>query len=101
MSDSENVPDVYVDQIQINTSPYGSTINFSLSAHTPPAPGTPATPERKVTVRMSLQHLKVMSYILQRQVRQHEESSGVRIGVATQAIASIGIAMEDWDTFWG
>ena len=100
MPESEGVPDVYIDQVQINTSPYGATINFLLSSRTPPAPGATPEAERKATVRMSLEHLKMMSYILQRQVRQHEQETGVAIGISPRMITATGIPVEDWDSFW-
>ena len=100
MAESESVPDVYVDQVQINTSPFGATINFMLTGSTPPPPGRPPSVQRKVDVRMSLEHLKVMAYILQKQVRQHEESTGVRIEIPTRLLGETGIAPEDWETFW-
>ncbi len=52
--------DAYCDQFQINTGPYGSTLNFLTSEPTPPAPGSSPKPERLVTIRMNLEHMKIM-----------------------------------------
>ena len=100
MPDSQDVPDVYVDQVQINTSPYGATINFMLSSSAPAVPGGPQQADPRATVRMSLEHLKMMAFLMQRQIRQHEESLGLRIGIPNQVVSEAGIAPEDWDAFW-
>jgi hypothetical protein len=92
--------DVFSDQFQVNTNPYCATLNFLLSDHTPPAPGSPPKSERQASVRMSLEHLKVMVFILQRQVRQYETQTGTTIQIPMQMLNSMGISPEDWDTCW-
>jgi hypothetical protein len=34
---------VFIDQFQLNTSPYGATLNFMLTDPVPPSPGTERT----------------------------------------------------------
>jgi len=92
--------DVYVDQFQVTTAPYGCTLNFLLTAPTPPAPGSVPQSERLATIRTSLEHLKVMTYVLRRQLLMHESRTGVRIEVPTEVLNSIQVAREDWDNFW-
>lgn len=96
---SESI-DVYIDQFQINTGPFGCTLNFSVTAPTPPAPGAVPQSEHLATVRTSLEHLKVMAFIMRRQVLQHESKAGVRIEVPIEVLNAIGIGSEDWDSFW-
>ena len=100
MADEENVPDLYIDQFQMNTSPYGAVLNFQLRSAFPTAPGARPEAERKATIRMSLEHLKVMAYMLQRQVKQHEEKTGVKIAIPVEVISGSGIPPEDWEGFW-
>lgn len=92
--------DIYTDQFQVNTGPFGATVNFLSTQPTPPAPGTSPQAERLATVRMSLEHLKVMTFILRNQVRTHEEQTGTTIPVPPQVLNGIHISPEDWEAFW-
>lgn len=92
--------DVYADQFQITTSPYGCVLNFMVSSPTPPAPGVAPQAERLATIRMSLEHLKVMTFILRQQLMQHEAQSGTDTPIATQVLNQLQIGREDWVSFW-
>ena len=92
--------DVYTDQFQVNIGAWGATLNFDLSSDRPPAPGSQPQAQRVATVRTSLQHLKVMTMTLKRQISQWESQQQVRIEVPTQVLSNTGIAKEDWDVFW-
>ena len=92
--------DIYSDQFQVNTGPYGSTLNFLLSQPTPPAPGTAPQAELLATVRMSLEHLKLMTFMLRNQIQTHEEQTGTTIPIPPQVLNSLRISREDWDAFW-
>ena len=92
--------DIYSDQFQINTSPYGCTLNFLVSSAMPPAPGAVQQVDRLATVRMSLEHLKMMIYILHRQVQSYEQQTGTRIPIPAQVLNGLQIGREDWDSFW-
>ncbi len=92
--------DIYSDQFQVNTSPYGCTLNFSVSGPTPPAPGAAPQVERLATVRMSLEHLKIMTYVLHRQVQNYEQQTGTHIPIPMQVLNVLQIGREDWDAFW-
>lgn len=92
--------DVYADQFQISTAVYGCTLNFLVSGPTPPAPGTAPQVERLATVRMSLEHLKVMTFILHRQLLQHETQTGTTIPIPTHVLNGLQVGLEDWERFW-
>ena len=94
------VADVYADQFQMNLNTYGATLNFSLTDSTLPSPGTPPKIERKATVRLSMEHLKVMTFILVRQIKQYENQTGTNIQIPNQILNSIGVSPEDWDLLW-
>jgi hypothetical protein len=49
---------------------------------------------------MSLEHLKVMSFILLRSVKQYENQTNTNIQIPMQLLNSMGISMEDWDACW-
>jgi hypothetical protein len=92
--------DLYSDSFQLNTGPYGATLNFMLSPSSPPAPGKTPQPETLATIRMSLEHLKLMTFVLRRQIMHHEQQSGVNIQVPTQLLNSMRISPDDWDSLW-
>ena len=92
--------DVYSDQFQVTTGPYGGALAFAVSPATPPAVGSAPLIERVATVRMSLEHLKVMTFVLRRQIIEHERKSGITIPIPIPILNDIGISPEDWDSFW-
>ncbi len=92
--------DVYSNQFQIHVSPYDGTLNFFVSSPTPPAPGSTPQIERVATIRMSLEHLKVLAFLLHRQVTQFEGQAGVQIPIPTEVLNGMRIGLEDWQSFW-
>ncbi len=90
--------DVYADSFTVTTGAYGGVVSFSLSpAH--PSQGSPIPPERVATIRMSLEHMKTMIFVMRRQLIRHERDSGVRVDVPSQVLSQLQIPREDWDTF--
>jgi hypothetical protein len=92
--------DVYCDQFSLNVNPYGITMNFSISSPIPPSPGSAPQSERVSTIRMSHEHLKVMAFILRRQIIQYEQQTGVDIQVPVEVLNGLRISREDWDAIW-
>lgn len=91
--------DAYTDSFMISLSPYGASLTFQESpAH--PDPSSPAPPVKIATLRMSIEHAKTMVMIMRRHILQFEEQTGVRVPVAPRLLNQLGIAPEDWDTFW-
>ena len=93
--------DVFCDQFQVNIGPFGTTLNFMLSSATPAAPGSVNQPARLATVRMSLEHLKVMAYMLRGQIADFGKSQGVHVQVPVRVLNNLRISKEDWEGFWG
>jgi hypothetical protein len=93
--------DVYVDAYQVSTNPYAGTINLMLSDPMPTAPGTPPRSNPVGSVRLSLENMKLLSFLLYRQIRQHEENLGVSIQVPRQVLNALKIGPEDWQAVWG
>lgn len=96
----DEVVDVYSDQFQVNTSAFGAVLNFMASKPTPPPPGSPPETIRLATVRMSIEHLKAMTYVLKRQIAKQESDAGISYEVPRQVLNAMGISPEDWDSFW-
>jgi hypothetical protein len=58
--------DAYSDSIQLTTGPYGIAIVFGLS---PSRPNPQSVPAEVGTIRMSLEHAKVMAMLMRRQLK--------------------------------
>ena len=91
--------EVYSDAFTITVSAWGANLSFQLREAHPEATSI-RQPDRLGTVRMSNEHLKVLAFILRRQVMQYEQQQGVRCDVPVQILAQMGIAPEDWNAFW-
>lgn len=93
------VIDVYSDQFSIGLGPYGANLMFALTpAHQDVT--SPKPPEQLATIRMSIEHLKVMAILITRQVKKMESDLGVTYKIPSQILNSLGFAPEDWDLFW-
>ena len=92
--------DAYADQFALHIGPFGCSINYSASPATPPPPGGAAQGTMVGTIRMSLEHLKVMTYMMRRQVLEFERSTGVNIPVPREVLNQLRIGPEDWDECW-
>jgi len=92
--------DTYADAFGINIGPYGCTLNFLLSSPTPPAPGTISQGDRVASIRMSLEHLKAMTFVLYRQLIGYEQQAHISIPLPMEVLRGMNIREEDWQTFW-
>jgi hypothetical protein len=93
--------DVYSDQLGLNLGPFGCAINFAISPPVPPAGGGVAAGQAVATVRMSLEHLKMMAFLLRRQLLQYERDSGIRVSIPRDVLNQLRIGREDWEECWG
>ncbi len=87
--------DLYIDGFQMGIAPFSVALAFGIS----PAPGSgsPQAPKPLVTIRMSVEHAKVMTIIMRRQLKQYEESLGQPIPIPPQVYQQLGLSpREDW-----
>ena len=96
----EKPVDIYVDTYQVGSTPYHGTINFSLTSALPGPPGQMPQADLLASVRMSLEALKLLAFMLARQITIHERNFGVTIQLPPQVLAALQIRLEDWETFW-
>ena len=91
--------DAYADQFSMAIGPYGVNLSFLLS---PPHqdPTKPIPPSTVATIRMSVEHAKVMIMVMKKHVQLTEEQAGVQVKVAPSVLNQLGISPEDWDEFW-
>jgi len=91
--------DVYADAFLVTITPFGANLSFERrDAH--PSPNAPPSMTRLGTVRMSVEHLKVITMMVRNQIRLAESQSGIRFDVDTGVLSQLRIAREDWDLFW-
>ena len=93
--------DEYADQFLIGIGAYGASLIFQRTSAAPTAQGEPSETISIGTIRMSLEHLKSMVFILKRQVDDLESSQGIDVRLPQRTLNEMQIAPEDWDSFWG
>jgi hypothetical protein len=92
--------DVFSDNFQVSIGPFGCTLNFQRTGATLVAPGVVPQVERIATVRMSVELLKAVAFLVHRQVMLYETQSHVSVGLPTQILQGMQIRQEDWEAFW-
>lgn len=93
-------PDVYSDQMGLNMGPLGCSMMFSETVAGPIIPGVQQQTRNVATVRVSLEHLKMIAYILRREILAYEGRFGVQIPIPLEVMNQLGIGREDWDDCW-
>lgn len=95
MPDAASVPDVYADQFVVTATVWGVNLSFLRN---PPHPATGQVPqaEPQAIVRMSLEHAKIMTMLLKRQLKQYERDNGIEIAIPPQVYTGLGVSIEDW-----
>lgn len=94
MPESE-IPEHYIDQVRVTLGAFGAAMTFGLTA-AHPDPSKMQPPSDVVRIRMSLEHAKVMTMILKRQLKAFEEQTGVPVNIPRQVYNSSGLSQEDW-----
>lgn len=92
--------DEYVDGFTLGAGPYGAALNFQRTSPKPIAPGSQPKVEEIGSVRLSLEHLKVMAFMMKRQVDDIEKQLGIEIPLSFQLLNALKIAPDDWQSFW-
>jgi hypothetical protein len=92
--DSGVVPDIYVDAVQLSTTPYGVALSLGLNPPHHQGPNAPIARQQAV-VRMRLEHAKVIAMLLRKQLKQYERDNGA-IPLPPGLYTSLGVAQEDW-----
>ena len=95
----EGPMDVYSDQFMVTTTAFGANLSFFVN--TPhPEQTKPVAAERLATIRMSIEHLKLMTMIIVKQVKKMESDTGIKIAMDKRVLNGLGIAPDDWEEFW-
>lgn len=94
------IPDLYVDQFLLGAGPYGISLTFGRSSPKPPSPGATPQGEEVAVIRMSLEHFKLMAFLMKRQVLDIEYQLGINIPMPLQLMNQLRIGPEDWEKYW-
>lgn len=96
---ADDLPDIYADQFNISLTAYGVSLTFSLTPHVlglAPSGGAP-TVTPKAVIRMSLEHAKIMTMILRRQLKRFElEALGDPIRVPARVLKELELSEGEW-----
>jgi len=92
--------DEYVDQFNTSINTYGVALNFQKTSAKPTVPGSNPNIADVGTIRMSLEHFKLMAYLLKKQVDNTESQLGIDIPLPMQLMNMLKIAPVDWGKFW-
>jgi hypothetical protein len=92
--------DEYIDQYQLSGGAYGISMNFRRSSPKPSAPGSSPEFIEIGTVRMSLEHFKIMAFLMKRQIDDIERQFGIEIPIPIQVMNGLKISPDDWSEFW-
>lgn len=95
-----DISDVYSDGVSLNIGPFGCALNFAMSPAVAQGGAAGAMAQPVSTVRMSLEHLKVMAFLIRRQLRDYERQSGVEVPIPADVLNQLRIGREDWDECW-
>jgi len=88
----DEVPDIYCDGVQMGLTPYDVMI-FLLRRPADPAEKEPV---RVGTLRMSLEHAKVLAITLRKNLKGYEDQTG-KIPMHPELMKTLGISKEeDW-----
>lgn len=92
--------DEYIDQFTLGGGVFGISMNFRRSGPQPTVPGNIPSADQVGTIRMSLEHFKVMAFLMKRQMVEIEDQFGVEIPLPPRLMNNLKIAPEDWEKFW-
>lgn len=90
----DETPDVYADQIMLTSNIYGVALSF-LKSPPHPSPGQQPQAALQVTVRMSVQHAKIMAMVLRKNLKNWERETS-EIQLPHEVYNQLGISPEDW-----
>lgn len=94
--EGHEIPDIFVDQMRITIGVFGVSMTFGLSEPHPTSGGVPRAVDDKVRLRMSLEHAKIMSMLMRRQLKDYERGTGTTIEIPMNVFTGLGVSIEDW-----
>ncbi len=91
--------DVYADSFSVSITAWGSKLSFRLSS---PVTDSTNVGERETlgTIRMSNELLKVIVFLIRKQIIDREDEYDVQFDVPQWVLEQVGASDDEWDDFW-
>ena len=100
-------PALYTDVFEVTLSAFGASFRFgargAVTTVTDPATRQQVQQQAvELHSRMytSLEHLKIMTFVMARDVLRHERTMGLEIKLPTDVIKQTASSPEEWKQFW-
>lgn len=93
-----DIPDFYADRLRLTVTVFGVNISFGLGNPHP----SEANPDdvldvlETVRVRMSLEHAKLMTMLLKKQIKEYERRNDTQVALPRQVIEGLNLSDESW-----
>jgi len=89
------IPDIYVDRVRTTLSTFGAALSFGIS-EPHPENREESKIDELVTVRMSLQHLKIMLILMKKQLKEFEKANEFEVTLPKSVMDKLGLEEEQW-----
>lgn len=92
----DEIADIYCDGVQMGMTPFDVMLWLMQRPPSIGAPGTEVKPIHVGTIRMSLEHAKVLAIMLRKNLKDYEDNTG-KIPMHPDLMKKLGISKEeDW-----
>lgn len=90
--------DIYFDRMQLTVTIFGVNMTLALSSPHPDKLDDESVADMKdvATIRTSLNHAKIMTMLLRKQLKQYEEKSGSKIFIPVDVYEGLKLNEADW-----
>ncbi len=92
--------DLYADAFTVTITPFGANLSFALREAHPTASNKPPELKHLGTMRMSVEHLKMIVWLTRQQIRLVEGQLGTRAEVPIPILNQLNVPPQDWQEFW-
>ena len=91
--------DEYADEFTIAFNSIGANLSFAVSGPHSPTTGQTTQPQHLGTIRMRVENLKIMVFLMWHQIVRSEQSTGV-VKVPSEVLDQFQISLDDWNALW-
>jgi hypothetical protein len=93
-----DIPDFYADRMRLTVTVFGVNISFGLGNPHPEqdSSGDLVNVLELVRVRMSLEHAKIMTMLLKKQIKLYENQNETEVAIPKQVLEALNLKDETW-----
>jgi len=91
--------DEYADQFTVSFNSFGANLSFAVSDPHSPETGQTRQSRRLGTIRMTVEDIKTMAFVLWYQIHRIEQNTGV-VEVSGEVLDEFQVPRNDWDALW-